>query len=321
MKILFNSLVTISLFLSGCSGNDNENIIEASGNIEATYVTVSSRSSGEILKLLKDEGDIVKEGDTVMIIDHETTELLLKQAEAGVKIAEAQYNLLKDGARKEDIQYAEEIMKQADANLKTAEKDKQRFENLFKANSISQKQFEDAASRYDIALAQYNASRENLAKMRNLARPEELKQARSNVDKAIAAADLLRKNIRDAFIQSPISGIITRSFFEKGETVSPMSSLFKVADLNVVDLIIYVSEEELGKIKTGQNADIHTDTYKDKTYKGKVVFISPEAEFTPKNIQTKDERTKLVFAVKIRIENPELELKQGMPADAEVYIR
>ncbi len=321
MKILFNLLFILSFVLSGCSGNDNENIIEASGNIEATYVTVSSRSSGEILKLLKDEGDLVKEDDTVMIIDHETAVIQLKQAVAGVRIAEAQYNLLKDGARKEDIQYAEEIRKQAEANLKTAEKDKQRFENLLRANSISQKQYDDAALRYDIALAQYNASGENLAKLKDLARPEELKQARSNVEKAEAAADLLRKSIRDAYVQSPISGIITRSFFEKGETVNPMSSLFKVADLNVVDLIIYVSEEELGKIKTGQSADIHTDTYKDKIYKGKVVYISPEAEFTPKNIQTKDERTKLVFAVKIRIENPELELKQGMPADAEVYIK
>ena len=87
MKILFNLLFILSFVLSGCSGNDNENIIEASGNIEATYVTVSSRSSGEILKLLKDEGDLVKEDDTVMIIDHETAVIQLKQAVAVVRIA------------------------------------------------------------------------------------------------------------------------------------------------------------------------------------------------------------------------------------------
>ncbi len=99
-----------------------------------------------------------------------------------------------------------------------------------------------------------------------------------------------------------------------------MSSLFKVSDLRAVDLIIYVSEEELGKVKLGQTAYISVDAYPDKTYSGKVIYISPEAEFTPKNIETKDERTKLVFAVKIRIDNPKYELKPGMPADAEVHI-
>ena len=99
-----------------------------------------------------------------------------------------------------------------------------------------------------------------------------------------------------------------------------MSSLFKVSDLSKIDLIIYVSEEELGKVKLGQKADITTDSYPDKMYEGKVIYISPEAEFTPKNIQTKDERTKLVFAVKIRTNNPDFQLKSGMPADAVIHL-
>ena len=99
-----------------------------------------------------------------------------------------------------------------------------------------------------------------------------------------------------------------------------LSSLFKVSDLTKVNLIIYVSEEELGKVKLGQAADVSSDTYPDKKYEGKITYISPEAEFTPKNIQTKDERTKLVFAVKIKVKNPEFELKPGMPADAAVHL-
>jgi HlyD family secretion protein len=99
-----------------------------------------------------------------------------------------------------------------------------------------------------------------------------------------------------------------------------MSSLVKISDLSKVDLVIYVSEEELGLVKQGQKVDVTVDSFKDKVFSGTVVFISPEAEFTPKNIQTKDERTKLVFAVKIKIDNPAFELKPGMPADAEIKL-
>ena len=99
-----------------------------------------------------------------------------------------------------------------------------------------------------------------------------------------------------------------------------MSSLFQVADLSSVELVIYVSETELGKVKLGQNAEINVDTYPDKYFDGNVIYISPQAEFTPKNIQTKEERTKLVFAVKIKIDNPDFDLKDGMPADASIIL-
>ena len=99
-----------------------------------------------------------------------------------------------------------------------------------------------------------------------------------------------------------------------------MYSLFQVADLSSVEIVIYIRETELGEVKLGQKAEISIDTYPDKVYSGKVIYISPEAEFTPKNIQTKEERTKLVFAIKIKIENPNFELKDGMPADAEIIL-
>ena len=99
-----------------------------------------------------------------------------------------------------------------------------------------------------------------------------------------------------------------------------MSSLFQVADLSSVELVIYVSETELGRVKLGQEAEIKVDTYPNKSFEGKVIYISPQAEFTPKNIQTQEERTKLVFAVKIKIDNPDFELKDGMPADASIIL-
>ncbi len=164
------------------------------------------------------------------------------------------------------------------------------------------------------------AAQDNYTKVKKIFRPEEIDQAKGNLNKSIAGVDLLKKNIRDSYVLSPINGFLVKTFIENGETVTPMSSLFKVSDLDVVELVIYVSEVELGLVKLGQKAEVTIDTYKDKVYDGKVTYISPEAEFTPKNIQTKDERTKLVFAVKIEIPNKDYDLKPGMPADANVIL-
>lgn len=190
--------------------------------------------------------------------------------------------------------------------------------NLFESNSITKRQLEETNTRYEVTKAQYNSAKENYSKIKNLARPEEIAQAKANYEKADAASKLIEKNIRDCFVTSPIKGTVVKSYIEKGETVSMLSSLAKITDLSIVELVIYVPENVLGKIKTGQKAEITTDSYAGKVYEGKVIFISPEAEFTPKNIQTKDERTKLVFAVKIEVPNPNNELKAGMPADAKV---
>lgn len=322
MKIIHNLFVVItSLTLLSCGNSDDKNRIEASGNIESINVIVSSQVSGRITAILKEEGEQILEGDTVMIIDTQTYEIKLLEAESALAAAEAQYNLLRIGARKEDINQAEETLKQAQINHLSAEKDKERFENLYKSKSITKKQYDDILSRYEITSAQFNSAKENFNKMKNLVRPEELKQAEANVNRQKAIIELIKKSLNDCFVISPTNGIIVKKFIEIGENAGMMSSLFKVSDLNVVDLMIYVSATELGKVNLGQSVDINVDAYTDKVYGGKVVYISPEAEFTPKNIQTKDERTKLVYAVKVRISNPNKELKSGMPADATVKLQ
>jgi HlyD family secretion protein len=321
MKTIRNYLFGLILisFIS-CGGNNNSSVIEASGTIESTNVIISSKTSGEILKLLHDEGEKVETGDTILIIDHEALDYQLEQALANVQSAEAQLSLMIKGARKEDIIQAEENLKQTETNLTLAKNDFDRFSNLLETKSITQKQYDEISARYQISVAQYNSAKENYEKVKKIFRPEEIEQARANLRKAKSSVDLLKKNVRDSYVRSPISGFIVRKFVEIGETVTPMSSLVKISDLDFVDLVIYVSELELGKVKLGQDADVTVDTYPNKVYKGKVTYISPEAEFTPKNIQTKDERTKLVFAVKIEIENQNFELKAGMPADASVKL-
>lgn len=319
LKLLF-FLFGISLTLISCGGGNDKNKIEASGNIEATDVIVSAQAGGKVLTILFEEGQKVKSGDTVLVIDPSTYQLKLQEALSSLAASEAQFQLLKIGARKEDIKQAEEFAKQAEVNFNSAKEDKERFENLYQSKSITKKQLDDAVSRYEITLAQFNSAKENLLKLKNLARPEELKQAEANISRLKANVDLLKKNLNDCFVVSPINGFIVKKFIESGETAGLMTSLFKVSDLSVVDLIIYISETELGKVRLEQPVDVKVDTYPDKIYKGKIIYISPEAEFTPKNIQTKEERTKLVFAVKVRIENPNYELKTGMPADATIKL-
>ena len=320
MKTLKYFALLSTALLFACGDENNGTKIEASGNIESTNVVVSSKVSGEVIHLLRDEGNKVNAGDTIMIVDHENLEFQLRQATAGYEAALAQYELLKKGARQEDIKQVEEQLKQAQVNFDLAKDDKERMTNLYNSQTITKKQYDDAVARFDITKAQLTSAKENYTKIKNFARPEELKQAEANVNGKLASVDLLKKQIRDSYVVSPINGFIVEKYVEQGETVSMMSSLFKVSDLSKIDLIIYVSEEELGKVKLGQKADITTDSYPDKMYEGKVIYISPEAEFTPKNIQTKDERTKLVFAVKIRANNPDFQLKSGMPADAVIHL-
>lgn len=318
---IIGSTLLLLLFFTSCSSNDHLKSIEASGTIEATNIVISSKTAGNVLSIKFPQGTKVNAGDTIIIIDHELLDIQLLQAIAAKDAAEAQLNLMLRGARQEDIILAEQNLNQAKINFETAERDKIRMENLYESRSITQKQYEDAIARYDLMSSQYKAAQENLNKVKKIFRQEEITQSKANLNKAIAGVELLEKNIRDCYVTSPINGFIVKTFVEQGESVSPMSSLFKVSDLDVVELVIYVSTEEHAYVKLGQDAVVTIDAFKDKVYEGKVTYISPEAEFTPKNIQTKDERTKLVFAVKITIPNKDYDLKAGMPADAVIKLQ
>lgn len=312
--------ILILILFNSCGNNNDDQVLEASGTIESKEITISSKVAGEVKKLLVDEGTQVKQNDTLIIIDNEAYLIQLKQAEASRLISESQLELLKNGARKEDIVQAEELLKQSKSNYLQAENDKKRMEELFVAKSISKRQLEEISTKYEVALAQYNSAKENLMKIKNFARPEELKQAEARYKQSLANEELVRKNIRDCYIISPKDGFVVKSFVEEGENVNLLTSLVKLADLSTVELSIYMSEKQLGKIKLGQKAEIFVDAFPGKAFEGIVGFISPEAEFTPKNIQTKDERTKLVFEVEIKISNSKHELKTGMPADAKIVI-
>jgi HlyD family secretion protein len=319
MKKLF-AVTSIIALLFGCGENGVKEKVELSGTVETTDIILSSQVAGTVQKIIQEEGSRVGDGDTLVIIDPETYILQLNQAEAQRDLAKAKYDLLIKGARSEDKSQAAEMLNQAEANYQSAKTDFERMENLFENQSVTKKQYDDAKTRLTIAEAQLNSAKQNLKKIENFVRPEELDQAKAAFNAAEANVKLLQKRVNDCYILSPINGQIVKIFVEIGETVNPQSSLVKVSDLSKVEVVVYIQEADLGKVKRGQKAEIFSDSYEDKSYEGKVTYISPEAEFTPKNIQTKEERTKLVFAVKIKVPNPNYELKAGMPVDAVIYL-
>ena len=309
--------VSVLLLLS-CRSQKKAEAINASGTIEAVEVSVAAKTSGQVDKVFVEEGARVQTGDQLAVIDSVSLAIQLRQAEAGVDLAESQLHLLLKGARVEDVRQTEEAAKQAEANLFLAGQDLKRIRSLFEKESAPAKVKEDAEVRYQVAEAQHEAAEQALLKIRKLSRPEEVRAAQARLAQAEAGRDLLKKTIADATIISPTSGIVTHKAVEAGEFVGPGTPLLIIADLDNVRLNIYVTEVELGRVRLGQLAEIRIDSYPDRVLSGTVVFISPEAEFTPKNVQTREERVKLVYRVKIEIPNPESILKPGMPADASI---
>lgn len=315
------SLNSISLLLALCGaltgcGDGSDGRIEASGTLEATEVRVSAKVPGQIQRILIREGVDVQAGDTLMVLDQTTLALQWRQARGGVDLAEAQYKLLLNGARPEDLQLAEEALKSAESSFKSANDDYARMKELYAAQSVSRKQFDDAESRFTIAQAQLNSAKQQVQKMQRFARAEDLAAAKARLEQAQASAGILRRQLEDATILTPVAGTVTHRPVEEGELVGVGTTVATVARLETLNLVIYVNEVDLAKVQVGGGADIVIDAHPDRTFRGKVVYISPLAEFTPKNVQTKEDRTKLVFGVKIEVENGERILKSGMPADA-----
>ena len=306
------------IMLTGCS-DKHKGMLDASGTLESVDVNVGAKVPGQIVRLLVDQGSRVRAGDTLAVLDQSTLRMQWDQASAGVDLARAQYQMLQNGARAEDISSSEESLRQTESTLKNATDDYQRMKALIASHSVTQKQFDDAESRYAVAQAQYNTAKQNLQKMRRFARPEELAAAKARLEQAQSGADLLHEQLTDACIVAPVAGIVTHKPVETGELMSAGATVATISRLDTLNLMIYVSDTDLGKVKLGGPADVVVDTYPDRSFPAHVVYISPIAEFTPKNIQTKEDRTKLVFGVKLEVDNHEGILKAGMPADAYLH--
>ncbi len=324
--ILAVALAAGGLAAAACRG-DGDRRPRATGYVEATEVRVAPEVGGRILELRVDEGDHVKSGDVVARLDTADAQLALQRLQAEHDQAAAQLRLLQAGARPEDIRQAQAQADSADADVQaalaeqsSADADLKRFEALLASNAGSRKQRDDAATRKDVAAARVNAAREraraafaNLARLRAGARVEEIAAARARVAAVDAQIAAVQKNIADAEVKSPVSGTVTAKLADAGEVVAARTALIVVTDLDHAWANLYVDEPLVPTLALGQTVDIVTDA--GQTLKGAITFISPKAEFTPRNVQTSEERSKLVYRIKVTTDNSGGILKTGMPVE------
>jgi len=318
-KALYLSLaLTIA---AGCGQKENPNQITASGTIEATDVNVPAKVPGQIVSLYIDEGTRIDSGSLIALEDHSNLDIQLREAQAAMDVAREQFALTQKGARVEDVKQAEAATAQAQANRKLAADELERTRNLERGNAATKQQLDDAENRFRVAESQLEQAEQNEEKLKHYSRPEEIGQASARMQQLEASRDAVRKNIDDSYITSPVTGIVTHKVLEQGELAASGATVATVTDLRWVYLMIYVTEEELPRIKLGDKVSVKVDGLPNKSFPGTVTYISPVAEFTPKDIQTKDDRVKLVFGVKVEIPNPSGELKKGLPADATVDLK
>ncbi len=291
-------------------------VLEVSGTIEATEIQLAARTTGEIVRFFVDEGDRVMRGQPLVCPDTTQLALQLRQAEADLAAARASLALLKAGARDEDLRQAEARLARAATRLEQARRDAARIEALHAQGSATDRQLEDARLQLRLAEAEYRAAQAQLEKLRHLARPEELAVARARVAQAEARRDLLRRQLDDACLEAPTDGVVSRRVADPGELAVPGSVLLTLVRLDTVYVQLYIPEPLIGTVQYGQPVTVRVDTWPDRTFEGRVTYIAPEAEFTPRNVQTKEDRTRLVFRIKVTLPNPDGLLKPGMPADA-----
>lgn len=316
MRRIFLPTLTL-LLLASCTRTEDPFMITASGYVEATDVRLSAKIAGRVESVAVSEGDAIKAGAVVAKIETIDLELALRQARAEREVADAELRLRMKGARDEDIREMEAQLRSAESDLAGAQRDYERFEALLERGSGTTKSRDDAKTRRDTLRARVDAISQSLARLRSGFRSEEKDAARARLAGVDARIAQLEQQIADATIVSPIDGVVTEKLAEPGELLSPGGPVAVITNLADAWLNVYISEPDLPRVRLGMEAVVNTDD--GQTRKGKIIYVASKAEFTPKNVQTRDERAKLVFKLKIGLDNEDGLFKPGMPAEMNMY--
>lgn len=306
--------LVMPMALAACQQEQDDSMIVASGHVEATEVTVSTKVGGVLESLPFEEGDSLESGQELARLETIDTELALQTAKAERARAEADLALRLAGAREEEIAEAQAQVRRAEADLSGAAKDLERMEGLLASGSGTTKTRDDALTRRDVAAASLSSAGERLRRLEAGSRPEEIAGSRARLAGAEASIAQLEQQLKDAIVLSPTAGVVTHKLAEEGELASRGAALAVITDLRSAWLTAYVMGPDLGRIRIGQPVEVTTDDGQTRT--GRLKFVASEAEFTPKNVQTRDERVKLVYRIKVALENDDGLFKPGMPAEA-----
>ena len=297
------------------------NVLKLSGNIEAHESLVSFKVQGRVADLPVDEGMAVKTGDLIARLDSKDYRQQVDVDRATVRVRKQQLALGLAGSRSQDIEAARQSVIDAQADLDQKTRDYERYEELYKKDEIAGQVRDQAHAAMTRAKASYHRAQEVLNKLEQGTRKEELAVDRANLHHAQESLDLSQIRLGYTVLRAPFSGVVLVRQAELGEVVSPGTPIVTLADLAHVWLRVYLPETALGKVRWGQEVEVRTDTFPGRVYHGRVAMIASNAEFTPKTVQTQEERVTLVYRVKIDIDNPHYELKPGMPADAFIKVK
>jgi len=302
--------------IAACHRSPDPATIVASGHVEATDVRLSTKVGGRLQTFGIQEGDKVARDQVIAQIDTTDTRLVLLQAKADREQAAADLRLRLAGSRKEDVAELEAQVALDAADLAGAERDLARMQGLLDRGSGTTKSRDDAKTKRDMTAERLAARKQSLARVRSGSRPEEIDGARARLASAEARIAQAQQQIEDATVKSPVSGVVTEKIAEAGEILQAVAGLCVITNLDEAWLTVYVAETDLGRLRLGQEVEVRTDDGQSR--RGKITFVASRAEFTPKNVQTRDERVKLVFKVKVGLDNKDGLFKPGMPAEARI---
>lgn len=296
-------------------GNDNDAIF-ASGTVEATEADLGFQTPGRIERIVVQEGDRVSQGQQLAWLDR--TELLARRraTEAQAEVARAVLAELESGFRSEEVAQGRAALRAAEQRVNDTRRDKERVRRLFEGGAVSQQRLDDATTAYELAKAEYDRALEGLGILQTGPRQERIAAQRAALVQAEASVAQIDAALDFAVISVPFDGLITVRHRERGETVGAGAPVLTLQNPDDRWVRIFVRADEVGRITIGQSAEIAGDAYPNRVYEGRVIFIASEAEFTPRNVQTTEERVKLVYRVKVQITgDPGYDLKPGLAAD------
>jgi len=309
-------LTAIALWIAVFRNTGGGDEVLAFGTVEATEVDLGFQVPGRIETVGVREGDRVAVGQELAWLDRTELEARLRAAQAQEAAARARLAELEDGFRPEEVAQGRANLAAAQQRLEEARRSLGRTRRLFEGGAVSREQLDREETALAVIEAQYQTVKEQLDILERGPRAEAIATQRALVRQAAASVSQAEAMLRNALIVAPSSGVVTVRHREPGEVVGAGVPVLTVINLDDRWVRIYVPEAEVGRVAIGEPAAIRADAYPARTYGGRVVFIANEAEFTPRNIQTTEERVKLVYRVKVLItDDPTYDLKPGLPAD------
>ncbi len=310
-------LLPLALVIA-CHGTKSDEL-RASGTVEATDAQLGFAAGGRIAWIGPREGDAIQAGVVLATLDTAQAAARLAQAQGQQSAARAQLLELQRGSRPDEVAQARAAERAAARSRDLAEQELARARRLADSNVVSRQTLDQAQTAYEVAASRSEQAQAQLRLLEQGPRQERIASQRAQVQAAEAQVQVAQAALSDMVLRSAFDGLVTVRHREPGETVAPGAPVLTIINPDDRWVRIYVPENRIGAVHLGERATITSDTYPDRQFAGEVTHVASEAEFTPRNVQTKEERVKLVYAVKVRIVgDTALVLKPGTPADVEL---